>query len=259
MYEGRFASTVPFYVRYRPRYPEALVDEVARRLRLDGTGRLLDLGCGPAFLAIAFRRHVALAVAMDPEPLMLAAAREEAAAAGVEIRIVQGSSTTLDESDGPFRLVTMGRSFHWMDRPATLRLLDRLVEPQGAVVLFRGTNPDVVENGWRDVLRDVAIRFIDDPRHPREQGRPHHDHAAVLADSPFSITERVTHRVARQVDIDAVVGHEVSKSSSSPARLGERYPAFRAALEDALEPLLRNGALDEVIDFEALICRRPAA
>jgi predicted RNA methylase len=50
---SRFNSTASFYAKFRPRYPAALLDEIATRCGLDGTGRLLDLGCGPAFIAIA--------------------------------------------------------------------------------------------------------------------------------------------------------------------------------------------------------------
>ena len=76
---------------------------------------------------------------MDPSPDMLAAAAEHAAAAGVAIDLVEGSSYDLGARRGPFQLAVMGRSFHWMDRDATLRGLDRIVDLQpflGAVVLF---------------------------------------------------------------------------------------------------------------------------
>ena len=41
-----FAGTAWHYARYRPGYPQAFFDDLARQFRLDGTGRLLDLGCG---------------------------------------------------------------------------------------------------------------------------------------------------------------------------------------------------------------------
>ena len=56
---------------------------------------------------------------------------------------------------GPFRLVTIGRAFHWMDRAATLAMLDRIVAPGGGVALFHDAHPPVAENGWFKILRDV--------------------------------------------------------------------------------------------------------
>ena len=39
-----FKGTAPFYARYRPGYPPELLVRLAATARLDGTGRLLDLG-----------------------------------------------------------------------------------------------------------------------------------------------------------------------------------------------------------------------
>ena len=249
----RFASTVALYRRYRPRYPPAFIAEVAEHLGLDGTGRLLDLGCGPGFLAIALRPYVAEAIAMDPEPLMLEAAREEVAAADLDVRVARGSSSAL----APLRLCAMGRSFHWMDRSATLATLDRLIEPEGAVVLFRSTSPDVPENAWRVLPRAVGDGFAPDPGHPRERQQGRHDHLPVLRASPFARVETVTHRLARRVSIEEVIGLTLSKSSTSPARLGPRRPPFERALADALAPFATDGLLAEVLEFEALVARRP--
>jgi tRNA/tmRNA/rRNA uracil-C5-methylase (TrmA/RlmC/RlmD family) len=118
--ERRFQSTAEYYIQYRPRYPQALINAVAELLALDGRRRLLDLGCGPGFLALAFAPWFEAVVGMDPEPEMLAAAEAEARAAGITRALVLGGSEDLGPHLGRFRLVTMGRSFHWMDRDRTL-------------------------------------------------------------------------------------------------------------------------------------------
>jgi len=48
-----YAGTAWYYARYRPKYPPSLVKVLREQFRLDGTGRLLDLGCGPGPVAIA--------------------------------------------------------------------------------------------------------------------------------------------------------------------------------------------------------------
>ena len=53
----RFRSAAAHYLRGRPAYSDALIRDVALLCGLDGTGRLLDLGCGPGQLARAFRRR----------------------------------------------------------------------------------------------------------------------------------------------------------------------------------------------------------
>lgn len=63
---GLFAGTAWHYARYRPGYPQAFVDDLVTGLSLDGTRRLLDLGCGTGQLTIPLAPHVAEAVGMDP-------------------------------------------------------------------------------------------------------------------------------------------------------------------------------------------------
>ncbi len=154
----RFRSAAPHYLAGRPAYAPALIRRVAQLCGLDGTGRLLDLGCGPGQLAVAFAPFVAGVLAVDPEPAMMAAGQNLAGSAAVTFR--QGSSQDLDPSWGRFRAVTIGRAFHWMDRVETARRLDGMIEPGGALVLFHVDHPAVPDNAWREAYQaalDAAL------------------------------------------------------------------------------------------------------
>jgi hypothetical protein len=50
-------------------------------------------------------------------------------------RWVVDSDAELDGLTGPFRLATMGRSFHWTDQERTLDRLYDLSEPGGGVAI----------------------------------------------------------------------------------------------------------------------------
>src|SRR5579883_2489363 len=147
-HEGRFQSTAAFYDRYRLDYPPRLLARVAALAGLAAGDPVLDLGTGTGMLAIGFARLGMAVTGLDPEPAMLAIAAERAKAARVTVDFAKGGSADLRPDMGPFRLVTMGRSFHWMDRAATLAMLDRIVDRGGGVVLFHDAHPPVEENGW---------------------------------------------------------------------------------------------------------------
>src|SRR5262245_66192626 len=100
----RFRSTVPFYAAYRVAYPDGLISFVAGRCSLARDSSVLDLGCGPGQLAVAFARLGCAVTAMDPEPDMLAAAAKEATASGGLINLVEGSSYDLGARRGPVHL-----------------------------------------------------------------------------------------------------------------------------------------------------------
>src|SRR5689334_22108411 len=112
----RFQSTVAHYLAGRPNYAAGLIQIVREQLRLADSHRLLDLGCGPGWLGVAFAPFVGTVVAVDPEPAMLDAARQVAADADARIELIEGSSYDLGAHLGKFDVGTIGRAFHWMER-----------------------------------------------------------------------------------------------------------------------------------------------
>jgi ubiquinone/menaquinone biosynthesis C-methylase UbiE len=93
---SRFTGTAWHYTRYRPGYSDAFFDDLIARFHLDGTGRLLDLGCGTGQLILRLASHVAEAIGIDPEPEMLTEAAGQAQAAHITNVIwTQGSSEAL--------------------------------------------------------------------------------------------------------------------------------------------------------------------
>ncbi len=255
----RFRSTVPYYGRYRVPYPNRLIALVATRLGLEPASHVLDLGCGPGQLAIAFARLGATVTAMDPEPRMLAAARESAAEAGVSVKIVEGSSYDLNPNLGPFWLVTLGRSFHWMDRDATLAVLDRMIERGGAIAFFGDRRIETHGADWRALVERLREDFVPglvaERRERRQREEPDE---VVLLRSAFSSLERHGVIVRRRLDADDIVGRAYSSSTTSPDALGERRPAFERALREGLARLSPTGEFSEIVEVNVLIARRSA-
>jgi SAM-dependent methyltransferase len=250
--ERRFRSTVPHYLAGRLRYPPPLIAAVAAAVGLEGSGRVLDLGCGPGFLAIAFARHAAEVVAVDPEPDMLAAARAAAGGEPGRIGFVLAGSEQLGPQLGRFDLVTIGRAFHWMDRERTLVALDALVEPAGGVALFADRHPEAPENAWRPGWLATRERFAE--RDPRLD---HRDHETVLRRSAFAEIRHLTEHYRRAVTVDELVARALSTSTTSPDVLGAVRAEFEAAIRAAVAPYARDGALTEVVEAEALLATRP--
>jgi SAM-dependent methyltransferase len=254
----RFRANVPFYARYRLGYPDSLIARVSALVGLTPGARVMDLGCGPGLLAIPFARAGMAVTAVDPEPEMLAALRVAAHEAGVSIDAREGSSFDMPPDIGPFNLATMGRSFHWMDRAAALRMLENCVLPDGAVVLFHDEHPRTAENRWRRVLHDVSNAYgRAHSQHVRQAESPtYRTHEAMLLDSAFRAVERVGVFIRRELTTDDIVGLAFSLSSSSPEILGERAPAFEQDLRVALAQLSPDGRFMEIAELTAIIARR---
>lgn len=116
---------------------------LADELGLDGTGRLLDGGCGPGILTVRLAPLFEEAVGLDPDAAMLAEARRAAAEHGVaNIRWVEARAEDLpDAAPGPYRTVTFGQAFHWTDEQRVAETVYDLLEPGGALALIVHTVP----------------------------------------------------------------------------------------------------------------------
>lgn len=257
----RFRTAAEYYLRGRLDYPEELIRRVAAASGLRPDERVLDLGCGPGLLARSFAPLVREVVAIDPEPEMLRVAEAHLADGAIKnVKLYRGSSYDLGDELGAFKLVVMGRSFHWMDRAATLTRLATLTPPDGAVALFADRHPDGATNAW-----DKRFHEIVDPVAETDIGRITRkdpdwlSHDAVLAGSPFAHVQKIVLREERKTPVEALIDRALSMSSCSPARLGDGLEAFVARLTDALRPFATSGHVTEVVDFEAMLARRRPA
>jgi ubiquinone/menaquinone biosynthesis C-methylase UbiE len=253
----RFQSTVAYYQRYRLAYPDRLIARVAQLAGLAPGDRVLDLGAGTGMLAVGFAKLGMAVTAMDPEPDMLAACEDGARAAGLTMTLRQGSSYDLAPGMGPFRLVTMGRSFHWMDRAATLAVLERIVTPDGGVALFHDAHPPVAENDWFKVMREVQDRFgRNQEPHIKERRGGHTRYEPFLFASQFAQLDGLSVIIRRTLTIDELVGRAFSMSTCSREKLGDCADAFAAALSAALREMSPGGTFAEVAELVALVARR---
>ena len=73
-----YRGTAAYYAAGRPPYSLALSDTLANEVEMDGYGRMLDVGGGPGVLTVELAPRFGEAVALDPDPGMLAEGRSRA-------------------------------------------------------------------------------------------------------------------------------------------------------------------------------------
>ena len=257
IFPDRFRGVARFYTAGRPAYPPLLAARVAALVGGVAQGRVLDLGTGPGFLALDFAAHAAEVIGVDPEPAMLEAAEQNAAQAGHRIRFLRGNAETLDAALAPVRLVTIGRAFHWMDRPRTLAVLDGLVARGGAVALFSTAPPTVPENSWQPAFQAVVDRYGEtDPAH--DLLRTATDHDGVLLASPFGHVERVAVLERRRTPVERFVDRAFSFAKTWGGRVDEPPRGLADSVRDALLPYAVDGIVTEIVEGRASIAWRPA-
>jgi SAM-dependent methyltransferase len=233
LYEG----AAPFYARGRRPYPPALATGLAAELGLDGTGRLLDVGCGPGPLTVLLAPLVAEAVGVDADAGMIAYAREHHPA----LTWVHLRAEELPAGLGSFRLVTFAQSFHWMDRERVAGLVRGMLDPGGALVHVGATTHQGIAGDvpW-DAVAELVARYLGSTRRAGRgtlpAGTPGGESdvyraAGFTGPRRFTVPGPVVERTA-----DEVVAAVFSLSSSAPHLFGSRLAAFEADLRALLGP-----------------------
>jgi ubiquinone/menaquinone biosynthesis C-methylase UbiE len=248
---GRFASTVQYYSRYREPYPTAFFETIAHRLHLAGRERLADIGCGPAPLALGLAPYVGSCTGVDPEPEMLAAAREQATDLGISLNLIEARIEQLDLRLEPFDVVTIGRALHWMEPRATLSALIGLVADGGSILICGASPPPGPGNPWFEPYNEVRSRWVDH----REEERYSADAEQRFAGSRFRFVETIAVTIIHSVSIEELVRRSLSRSTTSPQLLGASMAEFEQALADAVRPFAADGILREEILASARVFR----
>ena len=93
------------YERYRPTYPEALLDDLAT-LR---PAQVLDVGCGTGKIAVGLAGRGLSVHGVELDPRMAEVAR------GHGISVEVGAFEAWDDAGRRFDLITCGAAWHWID------------------------------------------------------------------------------------------------------------------------------------------------
>ena len=267
-----YLGAARYYAKGRPAYSAELASTLTTELGLDGTGRLLDVGCGPGVVALELAGLFTEAIGLDPDADMLAEAAARAKELGVEnARWVHTRAEDIAQLRlGECRVVTFGQSFHWTDRERVAETIYDLLEPGGALVLIVHTvegrevppgpdHPAIPHDEIRSLIED----YLGAERRAG-QGRacaPPDRYEAALARTRFG-APRVVFAPGRPDivrDIDSVVAGYYSLSWAAPHLFGDR----RASYEADLRALLRARSSDGLFrdwpgDTEILIADKPA-
>jgi SAM-dependent methyltransferase len=255
--ERRFRTAAKYYLSGRPAYAALLIHRVVELCGLNAAHRILDLGCGPGQLAIAFAPFVREVTALDPEPEMLEVARRSASSACPNVHFIQGGSGDLSLGLGRFQAVTIGRAFHWMDRAQTLKVLDGMIQPEGAVVLFGDSHPEVPDNAWHTRFKQLVEHYAEgDTEKTRRLSPEWLKHDAILLASPFNQIERISILERRRTPVERLVDRALSFSSTSPERLRDKIDILANEIRGLLTACATDGAITEIVESTASIARR---
>jgi SAM-dependent methyltransferase len=266
-----YLGAAEHYRSGRPPYSPQLESLLSAEVRLDGTGRLLDVGCGPGILAVRLAAFFAEVVGLDPDPDMLAEARKAAEGARLaNISWVQAVAEDLPyAAPGPFRLVTFGQSFQWTDEQHVAEVVYDILEPGGYLALIVHTvdgrpippspGPPPIPH---DEIKALVERYLGSTRRAGQGTMPprRHRFEDVLVHTRFRTFRSVFAPGVPDLvrDIESVLSGYFSMSSSAPHLFGDRVDDFAQDVRELLAKRSPNGLFwDWPGDTEVVLASRP--
>ncbi len=253
-----YSGAAAYYAVGRAAYPPALASRLAEELGLDGSGRLLDVGCGPGSLTLLLAPLFAAATGVDADAEMLAEAARLAAAAGVTgVTWRHLRAEELPADLGTYRVVTFAQSFHWMDRARVATAVHGMLEAGGACVHVHATTHEGVDTDRvlphpqppRAEIASLVRRYLG-PARRAGQGVLTHDTpggedevyrtAGFVGPRRLTVPGAVLDRGA-----DEVVAAVLSLSGSAPHLFGPRLADFEADLRTLLHTASPTGRFSQ--------------
>lgn len=221
----RFSNRVADYVRYRPSYPEDLINTLATEAGLQSDSIVADVGSGTGISANLFLRFGCTVYGIEPNADMRAAAEARFQnQPRFHSRNATAESTSLFASS--VDLVAAGQAFHWFDLPKTRTESVRILRPGGYVALFwnsRRTDSTPFLKAYEQLLHEFATDY--------EQINHTNIDTAVLSqffgDSPF---ETRSFPNSQEFNYEGLQGRLLS-SSYAPAAGHPRHEPMLLALQ----------------------------
>lgn len=153
----RHAGVAAAYA-YRPPYPAEVIDLLVG-LVVGEPRCVLDIGAGDGALARPLAERVDRVDAVEISAAMVEAGRRRPGGQRANLRwfVEPAEQICLP---GPYGLVSVGASLHWMDAPIVLGRIGRLLAP-GAMLAI--VDQKYYQLDWHEALVDVIVRYSRNP------------------------------------------------------------------------------------------------
>lgn len=162
MNEDKFTGLAGIYAKYRPAYPNELIDYLYKTVGFETAETIADIGCGTGIFSKMLLERGSSVICVDPNEDMLGEAKKKLEGFS-KCTIVRAAaeSTTLPDSSVDF--ITVAQAFHWFDRRRFADECRRILKPGGKAVLIynsRDSSSDAVKD-IDNVYKEFCPQFIE--------------------------------------------------------------------------------------------------
>lgn len=160
---SRFSDRVENYVKYRPRYPQGVLDVLTSECGLTRDALIADIGSGTGISSRLFLENGNSVYAVEPNTEMRQAAEKQFEACS-RFHSVNATAEQTQLPGDLFDLIIAGQAFHWFDRGAARQEFRRILKTAGWVLLLwneRKTDSSPFLVAYEEMLKELATDYQD--------------------------------------------------------------------------------------------------
>lgn len=253
-----FEGAAPYYAKYRLRYPAEVIRNVVSGFALNGDGKVIDVGCGTGQLAIRltdWSEHIA---GIDIDGEMLREAQNLA-----EVLKIKNIDWVLADSEDyipkqepeSIKLITMGKSFHWLNRPRFLTQVYDCIQKGGGIAIIDDYQPNKRLADWQFAFHEVIQKWYGKERRAGSgtYSHPIQSHEEVIEQSKFTLHTIECKPYHHTWTIETLLGHHYSTSYGLKTYLGSHVESFEAEVKNKLVAIHPDGRFNEEIKVKLLL------
>jgi ubiquinone/menaquinone biosynthesis C-methylase UbiE len=222
----RFTERVDNYVKYRPGYPDEVIDFLRSECELSKESAIADIGSGTGIFTKLLLDKGYMVYAVEPNQAMQQAAKQWLGNNENYTAIdATAEATTLPPKS--IDLIVCAQAFHWFNNERTLAEFKRILKDSGHAALIwnnRLANTDYFSMAYEALLKNGSVDY----NKVNHRNISDIDFKAFFKDGQY---KQVNYQNAQVFDLDGLMGRAFS-SSYVPPQNSEEGKKFRDLLQD---------------------------
>ncbi len=156
----RFSNRVENYVKYRPHYPEEIIDYLKKEIGFTEKQIVTDIGSGTGILTELFLKNKNKVYAIEPNAAMRLKA-EELFGGDSNFTSINATAEQTTLWENSVDLIVAGQAFHWFDAEKTKREFIKIAnrEAHAALIWNDRLFQSPFEKDMRIFLQNVAADY----------------------------------------------------------------------------------------------------
>lgn len=239
----RFSNRVQDYIKYRPHYPSELLPSLKKAFKISEKSVVADIGSGTGISSMPFLQGGLQVYGVEPNEEMRKAA-EDLLADQASFISIKGEAEATNLADRSVDLVFAGQAFHWFDLPKAKKEFERILKPEGHIVLAwnQRSNQSSFQKAYEEALQNLIPEY-GEVRHRNISDQSLQDFLAPRSFHKFSLPN------FQHFDLEGLKGRLMS--SSYCPKEGSDHEKLMLEMEKLFKQHQENGKIR--FDYETWV------